>query len=175
MVKVDSKLTFNNLVVPEGDNYRNTFVSTVEGVIQGVVVDNLGPEAGTVYVTVTTIDGIIIDSNTLTPKMSVVLRRLSITSVVTFGIQQTLGTSGSVDMAQLQGELAEALDLDNAKEALETEDLQAQYGEFTLGKAETDTGWGTPPFVETTVRSDGCPVSLWLVPSVFVETDCIQL
>ena len=138
-----SDLTFYNLVFPRGENEYNKLVSTLEDAITDVVAGGLGPGGGT-----TTTKMIAIDGNE-------VVRKLSTAIIVTFEINQTVGLSGDTDTKEdeLKQDVAEALDLEKLKEILETEELQSEYGEFTLAKIETDLGDGSDQIIETLVRN----------------------
>jgi len=147
-VAVTSDLTFTDLDVPEEESDRDAFVSTMEDGVREVITDNLGSDDGTTVVEMVAING-----DALAPDARAVLRRLTTKSVITFDIQQTVRTSDGADEEQLKLDVAEALDIEDAKEVLETENLQAEYGVFTLGKIETDIGGGADPIVETAVRN----------------------
>jgi len=72
------------------------------------------------------------------------------TTVVTFEITQTAVVSGDIAVIEdtLRHDVAAALDVEGAKEVLATEDLQ-KYGDFSLGKIDTDLGDGSDPVMES--------------------------
>ena len=80
-------------------------------------------------------------------------------TVVTFEITQTIGVSGdTTEMEEkVKQGLVASLGMERAKEALRTEELQ-KYGDFILGKVETDLGDGSGPITETSVR-----IMCWLL------------
>jgi len=72
------------------------------------------------------------------------------TTVVTFEITQIAVVSGDIAAIEdtLRHDVAAALDVEGAKEILATEDLQ-RYGDFSLGKIDTDLGDGSDPVTES--------------------------
>jgi len=71
-------------------------------------------------------------------------------TVVTFEITQTVGVSGNIaEMEQkIKEDVVASLGMERAKEVLRTEELQ-RYGDFLLGKVETDLGDGSGLVTET--------------------------
>jgi len=149
---VTSELTFNNLIIPQDDSEKDTFVATMEDIIKEVISENLSLDEGT-----TTAKIIAIDGEDIGQRKRLLYRRLATTSVIAFEIQQTVVAGGGVDTdeEELRQKVADALTLEGAKEALETEELRADYGDFTLGAIESDTGDG-PAIIESVVRSLFC-------------------
>jgi hypothetical protein len=124
----------------------------MEDAIVKVITNDLGPDEG-----ITTAEIVAIDGNAVEQKLFV--RRLlnstvTTTSVITFEIKRSVGSSGVIDIieAKLRQDVAEALDVKGTKELLETEELRSKYGDFTLGKIETDLGDGSDPIIESAVR-----------------------
>lgn len=117
----------------------------MEDIIEEVISGNLSLDEGT-----TTVKIIAIDGEAIGQRKRLLYRRLAASSVITFEIQQTVvaGSGVDTDEEELRQEVADALTLEGAKEALETEELRADYGDFTLGAIEIDTGDG-PPIIES--------------------------
>ena len=131
------QLTFTNLGVPEDENDRDDFDSIMEDAVKEVIENNLELDGGTLTVQIISIDNEPVTDFT----------------VITFEVEQTIGVGGDADITEetLRQDVAEALDLDDIKELLETEELREEYGNFNLGKVESETGDG-PLIIESVVR-----------------------
>ena len=80
------------------------------------------------------------------------------TAVITFEITQEVEVvSGDIVTVeeQLKQGMAAALNVEGVSEVIQTEELQ-QFGDFSLGKIETDLGDGSSPILETAVRNVWC-------------------
>ena len=130
------QLTFTNLGVPEDENDRDDFDSIMEDAVKEVIENNLELDGGTLTVQIISIDNEPVTDFT----------------VITFEVEQTIGVGGDADITEetLRQDVAEALDLDDIKELLETEELREEYGNFNLGKVESETGDG-PLIIESVV------------------------
>ena len=166
-VELVTELTFNNLLVPEDESDLDDLVSRLEGVVEEVITDNLppldrralaldaGPPPGK--------DGgrglsapAVATSTTTAEVAAFNFDALAGASVVRFDIEQSVTSSNDVDEEQLKLDVAEALDVEDTREALEKEGLPEDYGDFTLGKIETNVGGGEDPIVVTAVRAHVC-------------------
>ena len=130
------QLTFTNLGVPEDENDRDDFDSIMEDAVKEVIENNLELDGGTLTVQIISIDNEPVTDFT----------------VITFEVEQTIGVGGDADITEetLRQDVAEALDLDDVKEIFETEELREEYGNFNLGKVESETGDG-PLIIESVV------------------------
>ena len=152
-VSVISEVTFNNIEIPEDPG---EFILALESSIAQAV---LPVQARTVTIT-TTVKVTHINGNPVRRKrfFSRLLQASATTTVVTFEITQEVEVvSGDIVTIgeQLKQDMAAALNVEGVSEAIQTEELQ-QFGDFSLGKIETDLGDGSGPISETAVRNLWC-------------------
>ena len=164
-VTVVSRLTFTNLPIPEDESDLNALTADLEGVVAGVIAGNLASGARRLQTTVddTTVEVLAIGVDALTDD-----------TVVRFEIQQAFGSFDG-DAEELRLDVAEALSLEDTREALDEEGLRAEYGDFTLGKIETSLNEEVNLIAETGVRTRHAffaPLSNFVVLSSPALTMC---
>merc|ERR1711966_565450 len=165
-VSVISEVTFNNIEIPEDPG---EFVLALESCIAQAV---LPVQTRTVTIT-TTVKVTHINGNPVGRKrfFSRLLQASATTTVVTFEITQEVEVvSGDIVTIgeQLKQDMGAALNVEGVSEAIQTEELQ-QFGDFSLGKIETDLGDGSGPISET------ASPTISRAPTKEPTTDCSEV
>lgn len=144
-VTVTSALTFNNMNIPEDEieraDFRLDLVTSLELLFEPIEGNTIGKIIAITYENA---------AGRRRASSRLLQAATGPTTVITFEIVQMVGVRGDITAIErkLRQDVAAALDVEGAKRVLETPELQ-KYGDFSLGKIETDLGDGSDLITDT--------------------------
>merc|ERR1712194_880221 len=144
-VTVTSALTFNNMNIPEDEieraDFRLDLVTSLELLFEPIEGNTIGKIIAITYGNA---------AGRRRASSRLLQAATGPTTVITFEIVQMVGVRGDITAIErkLRQDVAAALDVEGAKRVLETPELQ-KYGDFSLGKIETDLGDGSVLITDT--------------------------